>query len=262
MSGGALRRRIAATLCQPRASSSRLSAEADIWAIVPAAGTGVRMQADVPKQYLPLLGRPVIVQTLERLCSYAAVRGVLVGVAPDDRVWPALDLARFDKLIGSCHGGAARAHTVLNGLNALAEKARDDDWVMVHDAVRPCVRHSDLDKLVAAARASSDGALLASPVADSLKRADAAGRIVETVPREHLWRALTPQMFRLKPLRRALELALGGDAANITDDAAAIERAGGRPVVVEGRPDNIKITRPADLALAELFLRQQGEAQA
>ena len=220
------------------------------------------MQADIPKQYLPLLGRPVIVQTLERLCAYPRVRGVRVGIAPDDRVWPTLDLARFGRPVDAYPGGAARAQTVLNGLHALADRARDDDWVMVHDAVRPCVRREDLDRLVATAFGSADGALLALPVADTLKRADAAGGIVETVPREGLWRALTPQMFRLKRLRGALARALASGADDITDDAAAIERDGGRPVVVEGHPDNIKITRPADLALAELFLQQQGAGQA
>lgn len=238
-----------------------MSAEGDIWVVVPAAGAGVRMQADVPKQYLPLLGRAVIVHTLGRLCGYAPVRGVLVGIAPDDRVWPTLDLARVGALLGAYAGGATRAQTVLSGLRALAPKARERDWVMVHDAVRPCVRHADLDKLVAAAQRSADGALLASPVADTLKRADAEARIVETVPRANLWRALTPQMFRLGQLGAALERALADGGEDITDEAAAIERAGGRPLVVEGHPDNIKITRPADLALAELFLKQQAEAQ-
>lgn len=228
----------------------------DIWVIVPAAGTGARMQAGVPKQYLPLLGRPVILHTLERLCSYAPVRGVFVGVAGDDPHWKGLPKNMLEKLAGTFSGGSVRAKTVLNGLNALAARARPDDWVMVHDAVRPCVRHADLDKLVAACAMSPDGALLAAPVADTVKRADASGAVLETVARAGLWRALTPQMFRLGRLRDAL-IAAESDGVEVTDESAAIERCGGRPHVVEGAPDNLKITRPADLAAAELFLKQQ-----
>ncbi|MFL6622326.1 MAG: 2-C-methyl-D-erythritol 4-phosphate cytidylyltransferase [Sulfurifustis sp.] len=232
----------------------------DIWVIVPAAGVGARMQAAVPKQYLPLLGRPVILHTLQRLCSYAPVRGVLVGVAPEDAYWPQLPTETLGKLAGTFIGGAVRAKTVLNGLVALADHARADDWVMVHDAVRPCVRHTDLDKLVAACNASSHGALLAAPVTDTVKRADASGAVLETVARAGLWRALTPQMFRLKQLRDALASA-ETDGVEMTDESAAIERRGGRPRVVEGASDNIKITRPADLAAAELFLTQQAAEQ-
>lgn len=228
----------------------------DIWVIVPAAGIGARMQAGLPKQYLPLLGRPVILHTLERLCSYAPVRGVFVGVAPDDIHWRRLPTDTPSKLLGTFVGGAVRAKTVLNGLAALADRARADDWVMVHDAVRPCVRHTDLDRLVAACAVSPDGALLAAPVTDTVKRTDASGVVLETVARAGLWRALTPQMFRLNRLREALASA-EADGVDVTDESAAIERRGGRPRVVEGASDNLKITRPTDLAAAELFLKQQ-----
>jgi 2-C-methyl-D-erythritol 4-phosphate cytidylyltransferase len=127
---------------------------------------------------------------------------------------------------------------------------------MVHDAVRPCVRHADLDNLIAASAESPDGVLLAAPVADTVKRADDMGRVVETVQRIGLWRALTPQMFAIKKLRQALA-ATNAAGVDITDESAAIERVGGRPRVIEGAADNIKITRPADLALAALFLKQQ-----
>lgn len=232
-----------------------------IWAVVPAAGSGTRMQAAVPKQYLPLSGRPILVRTLERLCAYPRLRGVLVGISASDAHWSkwAGECAALAHFHGSFPGGAQRAETVLNGLKALRE-AGDEDWVMVHDAVRPCVRHSDLDRLVEALVNEADGGLLALPVTDTVKRADPAGHVRETVPRAGLWRALTPQMFRLGRLRTALERALAR-GAEITDEAAAIEAAGGRPRVVEGRPDNIKITLPADLALAELYLsRQAAEA--
>ncbi|HEX7044437.1 MAG TPA: 2-C-methyl-D-erythritol 4-phosphate cytidylyltransferase [Burkholderiales bacterium] len=231
---------------------------ADIWAIVPAAGTGTRMQTNLPKQYLPLLGRPVIGHTLERLCRYPRLRGIVVGLAPGDVRWRDVAVPGGEKIIGVYDGGASRAETVMNGLAALAAHARADDWVMVHDAVRPCIRPDDLDRLVEAAFACADGALLAVPVADTVKRADADDRVQQTVLRAGLWRALTPQMFPLGRLREALARVLQ-DGGDVTDESAAMEAIGARPRLVEGHADNIKITRPADLALAELFLRQQGE---
>lgn len=237
-----------------------MTAAPDIWAIIPAAGAGLRMQAAAPKQYLPLLGRPVIFHTLERLCGYARLRGVLVGIAAGDPHWCALGPVVLEKFLGTYEGGSVRAQTVLNGLVALSAHARDEDWVMVHDAVRPCVRHTDLDTLVDAAVASPDGVLLAVPVADTVKRADQQNRVLETVPRAALWRALTPQMFRLGKLREALTMVLANNE-DITDESAAMERAGAHPRLVEGSPDNIKITLPTDLALAELFLKQQSSEQ-
>lgn len=214
------------------------------------------MQSTTPKQYLPLCGRPIILQTLERLCGYPALRGVLVGIAPGDSYWPALAAPQTKKFLGVFLGGLVRAKTVLNGLAALEPHAKDMDWVMVHDAVRPCVRYSDLDRLVTAARSNPDGALLATRVADTVKRAADDGCVRETVSRADLWRALTPQMFSFKKLRDSLEAALQGEE-DVTDDSAALERAGVRPTIVEGHADNIKITQPADLALAEFFLKRQ-----
>jgi 2-C-methyl-D-erythritol 4-phosphate cytidylyltransferase len=235
-----------------------LAAESRIWAIVPAAGTGLRMQAAIPKQYLLLTGRAVIVRTLERLSSYPRISGILVGISPGDTRWEGLrsHWSRVPKLLGTYDGGATRANTVLNGLHALYQHATASDWVMVHDAVRPCVRHSDLDRLVDTVLGNDDGGLLALPLADTVKRADDFERVVETVPRERLWRALTPQLFRVSVLTAALELALIEDS-EITDEAAAVEHGGGHPRLVAGRGDNIKITHPGDLALAELFLKQQ-----
>lgn len=213
------------------------------------------MRADIPKQYLPLLGRPVILHTLERLCRFPPMRGVIVGISAEDSHWHALSFSR-DNFLGSYIGGASRARTVLNGLLTLSRHADDDDWVMVHDAVRPCVRHGDLDKLVREAYVSNDGALLACPVADTLKRAERDPRVLQTVPRAGLWRAFTPQMFRFRTLRDALNVVIER-GQDVTDDSEAVESVGGHPVLVEGHPDNIKITHPGDLALAELFLKQQ-----
>lgn len=217
------------------------------------------MQAALPKQYLPLLGRPVILHTLERLCSYPRLQGVLVGIARDDVHWEKMRPVTFPTLMGTAEGGATRAQTVLKALAVLANTAQENDWVMVHDAVRPCIRHSDLDKLIDAVSEGAEGALLAVPLTDTVKRADSEARVIETVPRHNLWRALTPQMFRLAALRDALERAVA-DGVDVTDEAAAMERLGMRPKVVEGQADNIKITLPADLVLAELYLKQQGAA--
>ncbi len=216
------------------------------------------MQGARPKQYLPLRGRPLILHTLERIGSHPWIEGLLVGLAPHDPFWSALasEVSRLPKILGTYEGGAERADTVLNGLKALTGRAQAGDWVLVHDAARPCVRRQDIDALIAGAFGRADGALLAVPISDTVKRVDEAGNVVETAAREKLWRAVTPQLFPLGRLKAALEQARK-EGARITDEAAAIERAGGHPRVVAGHPDNIKITLPEDLALAEFLLAQQ-----
>lgn len=224
--------------------------------MVPAAGSGTRIGAAVPKQYLTLLGRPVLLHTLTRLCSFSELSGLVLGLAPGDRHWAALQW-HHPRLLKTYTGAPTRAATVLAGLDALDPHAHADDWVLVHDAVRPCVRHEDIARVVAAAPPA--GALLALAVTDTLKRADAAGTVKETVARADLWRALTPQVFPFARLRTALRAAAGHD---VTDEAAALERLGDRPRLVPGAADNIKITLPADMALAEMFLaRQAAEAE-
>ena len=213
------------------------------------------MRADRPKQYLALLGQPILLRTLERLAGYPAVRGVLVGIAPDDAYWPTLDVS-IPKMLGTSAGGSTRANTVLNGLRKLAEFASADDWVLVHDAARPCLRHADIDALLAATAGHADGGLLALPVNDTVKRSDHNGCVQETVTRAGLWRALTPQLFRIGALTAALESGLRR-GVEITDEASAMEAEGARPRLVHGHADNIKITVPEDLALAELYLREQ-----
>jgi 2-C-methyl-D-erythritol 4-phosphate cytidylyltransferase len=216
------------------------------------------MQSAIPKQYLPLLGRPVILHALERLCAHARIQGVLVGVAQDDSHWPSLaaEARRLPRFLGTCPGGATRADTVLNGLKELMNHAKPDDWVLVHDAVRPCVRHGDIDKLIAAVSKGGEGGLLALPVSDTVKRVDNAGRVLETISRAGLWRAATPQMFRINALAQAMEKAMKA-GKEITDEASAMEAAGGHPHVVACHTDNIKITLSDDLALAELYMKQQ-----
>jgi 2-C-methyl-D-erythritol 4-phosphate cytidylyltransferase len=213
------------------------------------------MGAAIPKQYLPLAGKTVLEHTLTRLLAHPRITEVMVALGTDDGHWPALGLAR-DGRIRRVDGGAERCHSVLNALDALAGRAAPDDWVLVHDAARPCVRTQDLTSLMAELASDPVGGILAIPVRDTMKRGDEQGRIRATEERTGLWHALTPQMFRLEPLRRALRQALA-DGFLVTDEASAMEHAGARPRLVEGHGDNIKITRPGDLALAEFYLTQQ-----
>jgi len=223
-----------------------------LWAIVPAAGVGARMHADRPKQYLPLAGKTVIEVTLDRLAAVPGISGIFVGIGENDRWWPEIAPRATDAF----RGGAERALTVLNGLHTVSRFAHPDDLVLVHDAVRPCVRVSDIVRLIERGGTCADGGLLALPVADTVKQAASDNRVVATVPRDRLWRALTPQVFKVRTLADALESAVA--AGNpVTDEASAIERAGGHPMLVEGAADNIKITVSADLVLAELILRAQ-----
>jgi len=230
-------------------------AAARFWAVVPAAGRGSRMGTAIPKQYLPLLGQPLLVHTLLRLARHPDIAGVAVGISASDPAWPGIE-GQIPNLVCTAPGGPERAHTVLNTLQALRAYAGEDDRVLVHDAVRPCLHHTDIDRLITAAAGHPDGGLLAIPVADTLKRADEERQVISTVDRRQLWRALTPQLFPLGLLCRALEQAIAAGTA-ITDEAMAIERSGGHPLLVEGRSDNIKVTRPEDLMLAELFLRRE-----
>jgi len=223
------------------------------WAVIPAAGVGSRMQADRPKQYLPLLGETVIETTLQRLLSHARISGGVVAISSDDGWWPALSVD-VDKPLWVADGGTERCHSVRNALRCLSAQAEDDDWVLVHDAARPCLRTEDVDELIRCCETHPVGGLLAVPVKDTLKRADAAQTVLETVDRNRLWQAQTPQMFRLGALRDALQQALDANAL-VTDEASAMERAGHAPLLVEGHADNLKITHPEDLALAALYLQ-------
>lgn len=217
--------------------------------VVPAAGVGSRMGASCPKQYLPLVGKFLIEHTLERLLGHPRIERVVVAIAADDEFFATLPVASHPRILITT-GGAERADSVLQGL-ALVES----DWVLVHDAARPCITHQDIDALIHAGLAG-DGAILGNRVRDTMKRSDASGRIQKTVDRNQLWHALTPQFFRTRQLEAALQQGLKSSAV-ITDEASAMELAGWHPLMVEGRADNLKVTRPEDLALAALFLSQQ-----
>lgn len=226
-----------------------------LWCVVPAAGRGTRVGGDVPKQYLPLAGKPLLLHTLERLAAHPRISGLVVVIAPGDPRWPGH--ARIGgKPVLVAEGGAERADSVLAGLRVLHDTVHGDEFVLVHDAARPCVSARDISRLIELG-VPAGGALLAAPLRDTLKRADATTRSVATESRESRWRALTPQMFRHGELVTALESAqrLG---AVVTDEAMAMESSGHRPLLVEGAESNIKLTTPADFALAE-FLMARGD---
>jgi 2-C-methyl-D-erythritol 4-phosphate cytidylyltransferase len=235
-----------------------MNSESKLWAVVPAAGVGRRVGGEIPKQYLDLHGRPLIEWTLKRLLELDELQQVTVAVSAEDSYWSDL-VIRNDQRIQTTIGGDERCHSVLNGLVALEEEAADNDWVLVHDAARPCVRIDDIRRLIVVARKSENGAILAIPVRDTIKKSNNNKEIENTVDRDSLWHALTPQLFKYGELRHALQLALA-DSFQVTDEASAMEYAGYRPLLVEGASDNIKVTLPEDLALAGFFIRNQENA--
>jgi 2-C-methyl-D-erythritol 4-phosphate cytidylyltransferase len=222
------------------------------WLVIPAAGVGARMQADRPKQYLQLAGRCIIEHSLDCFLEHPDLLGVVVCLAPNDPYWPALACSRDPRIVRA-NGGTERADSVLQGLLQLSQMGADErDWVLVHDAARPNLARMDLDRLLTELADDPVGGLLAVPARDTLKRAGADGRVAATIDRSNVWQAYTPQMFRCGSLQQALAAALLANVA-ITDEASAVEWAGHAPRLIEGRADNLKITRPEDLE----WLRQR-----
>lgn len=224
------------------------------WGVVPAAGVGKRMGANVPKQYLPINGKPVLQHTLERLLNVKPLKAIAVSLGKDDGYWGDLPFTSNPRIL-IAKGGKERADSVLNALIRLENLAQDDDWVLVHDAARACITPDDVHNLIHTLGHDPVGGILALPSSDTLKGVE-NNIIVDTVDRNHVWRALTPQMFRYGALRSALQEAaeLG---LTVTDEASAMELKGLTPRIVEGRPDNIKITRPEDISLAAFYQEQQ-----
>ncbi len=234
----------------------------NIWAVVPAAGVGRRMQSSVPKQYLKLNGVPVLQHSVQRLLDIPAVSALVVAISPHDSHWHSINI-ESEKLMLVTEGGAERCNSVLNALESLQQQAAfnaDQDWVLVHDAVRPCVRSSDIERLLVEAGQHPEGGLLAIRVRDTIKRENADTTVAETVVREDLWQALTPQLFPWRLLVPALRTASKNQQI-LTDESSAMEAAGYAPKLVLGSADNIKITQPEDIQMAEHFIDAQYESR-
>jgi 2-C-methyl-D-erythritol 4-phosphate cytidylyltransferase len=223
---------------------------ASLRVVIPAAGVGRRMGGELSKQYRRMCGRTILEYAIEPFFRHAEVVELAVVHAIDDE--QIRTLRWNDSRVKFVLGGAERADSVLAGLNAL--NAGDQDWVLVHDAARPCLHRNDLSRLIDELRSDEVGGLLATPVTDTLKRSDNRYEVLATVPREGLWRALTPQMFRYSMLKRAL-VSAREQGFRVTDEASAVEALGLRPKLVVGRADNIKVTVPEDIALAEFIVR-------
>ena len=228
------------------------------WAIVPAAGIGKRMGGDTPKQYLPLNGGTLLEQTLERLLSMTEFEKILVAINPFDEQWKTLPVRKHEK-IETALGGPERFESVFNALIRLEGRAHILDWVVIHDAARPCVTVEQIQHLLHEVKEHAVGGLLAVPVSDTLKRINDDYGIEGTIDRQYLWHAQTPQVFRYGVLKEALKRA-GHSRHAVTDESTAVEQLGYCPIVVEGRRDNIKVTHPEDLRLAELILQSQQAA--
>ncbi|MFC3115215.1 2-C-methyl-D-erythritol 4-phosphate cytidylyltransferase [Cellvibrio fontiphilus] len=224
------------------------------WVVVPAAGVGARMGAKLPKQYLTLLNKTVIEHTLTQLLSVPSIAGIYVAIGAEDDCWCQLPIASH-AAIHRVDGAAERAGSVLNALVVLSEIAKSDDWVLVHDAARPCIRRRDIEKLIQQVSDHSVGGILGVPVSDTLKNVN-DDIIVSTTDRRKLWHAQTPQLFRLALLRDCLQRALI-EGKNITDEASALEVYGYQPLMVKGSSTNLKITYPEDLAIATFLLQQE-----
>jgi 2-C-methyl-D-erythritol 4-phosphate cytidylyltransferase len=223
------------------------------YGLVPAAGQGARLGGETPKQYLELRGEPMLVHAVRALVASPLIEVAFVVLAPDDERWATHDWRAFGERVAPLWcGGATRRDSVLNALVAMANVVNPDDWVLVHDAARPCLVRTDVERLIEAVGEDENGGILAVPLADTLKRADEDQRIAATEPRERLWLAQTPQMFRHGTLLRAL-----GDAADATDEAAAVEALGLRPRLVPGTVRNLKVTYADDIAIAAALLRTE-----
>lgn len=223
--------------------------------VVPAAGVGSRMQHHAPKQYISLAGKTILEHTLFKLTQINNIRDIKVAISENDGYYA--DLPFIDERIARVHGGAERCDSVLNALDAMADNP--PDWVLVHDAARPLVSLNDIERLIATCLAANEGGILAAKVKDTIKKG--VSHVEKTVPRDELWQALTPQFFNYQQLMQALGQALQ-QKVTITDEASAIEWAKQPVMLIEGRSDNIKITSPEDLDLANYLLqKQQNESE-
>mgnify|MGYP001212380035 CR=1 FL=1 len=226
------------------------------WVVVPAAGIGKRMGIDIPKQYISALGKTIIEHTLDKFVYRKDVRGILVAVSESDQYWPTLGVSKNDK-ITKVLGGEERYESVYNSLCKLEEIADDDDWVLVHDAVRPCITSLTIDRFVTDLNYQDGvGGILALPCSETMKRVNTNYQIEETIDRKYIWHAQTPQMFKYKKLHLALQKTIEENVF-VTDEAMAMELSNHKPLLIRGEHDNIKITNQFDIKHLELFLSQE-----
>ncbi len=231
------------------------------WAIIPAAGVGHRMGAGIAKQYMPLADSTVIQESMSCFLRHPKISAITIALHAEDQSWSSLDIPA-NKPIYTVIGGVTRAHSVQIALQRIKREAKDDDFVLVHDAARPCLQYSDLDSLLQKLVEDKVGGILAMPVSDTIKQANAKQKnsddvnIASTIDRTSLWKAYTPQMFRVATLDKALKYCFKNNI-KITDEASAVEALGLNVKLILGREDNIKITRADDIALAEAIIKSQ-----
>ena len=225
------------------------------WAVIPAAGIGERVGSSIPKQYLEVAGKSILEHAISAFISNTRIAGITIALNSQDDHFDALDIKTSSGKIHSVIGGVTRAHSVLNALGSIEAQLDKDDFVLVHDAARPCLAMSDLDQLINICIQHEVGGIIGSPVSDTIKQVDNSS-IVNTLDRDNIWRAYTPQMFKLGVLRSAIQNALANNVS-ITDEASAIEHAGYKPCMVEGDSRNIKVTTAEDISLVEMFLQRE-----
>ncbi len=229
-----------------------MSNDVQYWVAIPAAGIGKRVGADKPKQYINIHGKTILEHTVDCFLHREDIAGIVIAIASDDSYWPTLPISAHEKIIVA-PGGEERFNSVTNALISLTDQASDNDWVLVHDAARPCLSQSALDRLISELAEHETGGILGLPCRDTMKRADDNDEIMATVDRENLWHAQTPQMFRYSKLLNALQKVLD-EELSVTDEAMAMELAGFRVKLVQGHLENIKITHKDDIQQAETYL--------
>ena len=222
-----------------------------IWAVIPAAGVGKRYSSDIPKQYLSLNGMPVLLHSINKFVKLDEIHEILVALNPDDEFWQKLNFSH--PKVKTINGGPERCNSVNSALEELSGRAENGDWILVHDAVRPCISDFDLNKIIEIVHDEDVGGLLACPILDTIKKVGDNLDVLKTIPREGLWSAMTPQIFRYELLKKALNAVLNS-AQSVTDEAKAIELIGLTPKIIEGDKTNIKITHPSDMVLAESII--------
>jgi 2-C-methyl-D-erythritol 4-phosphate cytidylyltransferase len=224
------------------------------WVVMPAAGIGERMGSDIPKQYVSVCGKTIIEHTIDCFIDRNDIESIFVSISKSDRYWSTLPISKSEKIV-TVIGGDERYESVYNGLCNLKDKAADNDWVLVHDAVRPCLTQSIIDRFITDLNCHDVGGILALPCFETMKKANKENEIEETIDRKFIWRAQTPQMFKYKKLLSAIERTINKNIV-VTDEAMAMELSNYKPMLIQGDRDNIKITHKTDLKHLELFLGQ------